>query len=263
MREDRSPLFRTVLITAAVTLLVATILAPLPSRAGTDEERTLRVAILDLKPYGWEKPNGEKGGIVYQLLSELAVRTGMEHTIDVVPFARTLDMLKAGDVDLIISQPHEAALEAGERLAVMNQINVIAVTRKGSAVSNFDNLRGKRLLYIINTSYPELDGVPGHVIRVRNYKDMLSTIAERPTTTGGVFSEPAFYYWMHQLGYDRSDFGNIILISRRDDWIFVRNTLPDPIKEKIRKAVGEMQQDKVYEAIMDDFKEEMMHQGRQ
>jgi ABC-type amino acid transport substrate-binding protein len=236
-------------------ICLAALLAPLHSVAETAEEK-LRIGVLDLKPYGWEE-NGVKGGIVYDLLHELAVRTQLDYSIEVIPFARTIDMLASGDIDLIISQPHAATLKAGEQLAVMNQINVVVVTRKGAAITERDGLKNKRLLCIVNSSYPELVGLTRNINHVRNYKIMLQTIAERPPIAGGVFSEPAFYYWTNQLGYKPVDFGNIILLARRDDWIFVRKGLADSIKEKVRHAVDTMHQDRVYERIMENFKQAM------
>lgn len=259
MLSNPSPTQRKFISTWSIFLLASALVlcGGLPTRAA-DDNVTLRIGSVELQPYGSRNPGGEPGGILYDLHEELGKRIGVPFSNQLVPFARMIDMLGNGELDLIQAQPHASVLEAGEQLVVQNQINVVVVTKRGSNIRGFNGLKDRRLLHILRASYPSLDGVTDKIDYVKNYEIMLKMILNRPGIAGGVFSEPAFYYWMHQLGYSMSDFGVIIRIATRDDWIFVRRGLDQSLKAKIRSAVESLRREKYYERLMDEFKEEMM-----
>lgn len=241
----------------AKMLIMSILLCGFHSAFAAETEGIVRIGTLDLKPYGSSTPAGIKSGIVYDLHQELGTRIGLPFTNEIYPFARILNMLSNGELDLITAQPHAAALKAGDKLIVQNQINVIVATRKSAGIQSIEELKDKRLLYIINTSYPVLEDIPKTIHYVKNYEIMLNMIKNRSRVDGGVFSEPAFYYWMHQHNLTPSDFGPILNISTRDDWIFVRKDLPESIRQRIRLAVESMKQDHYYETVMQKFKQKM------
>jgi ABC-type amino acid transport substrate-binding protein len=215
----------------------------------------LRLGTLDLPPYGWKNADGSCHGIVYQMHQEIGERTGLRFTNEIVPFARMLDMLKNGQLDMVTSQPHDTAQQAGDPLIVQNKMNVIVGTNKNSRIHTHEDLRGKNFLYIIAASYPTLDGYPQNIYKVRNYQIMLKMLYAR-SLDAGVFSEPAYYYWMKKLGYSPGDFGQVIHTDTRDDWAFVRKDLPEETREKLRQAIVSLQQEQYYERLLEELKRE-------
>lgn len=96
---------------------------------------TLKIGTMDLPPYGWIDEQGQKQGIIYEMGQEIGIRSGMPFTNEIYPFNRLLQMLKNGELDLISSQAHQRALDAGDKLAIQHTVNVIAATRKGSEIN--------------------------------------------------------------------------------------------------------------------------------
>jgi len=211
--------------------------------AVADDGVELRIGTMHLLPYGWIDGQGQKQGVIFELHQEIGRRSGLTFSNEVIPFARMVSMLKAGDLDIITCQPHAVALEAGDKLIVQNDINVIAGVRNDSSVKVLSDFKGKTLLYIIDASYPFLRDYPQSIHRVKNYEIMLKMLHERSNIDGGVFSEPAYYYWIKAMGYAHSDFGEPVLVSKTQDWVFVRKGLPEEVRENLKQVIEGMQAD--------------------
>jgi hypothetical protein len=94
------------------------------------------------------------------------------------------------------------------------------------------------VVLIIASSYPQLNGLPGKILRVENYQQALQIMYLRKGVDATVLSEPPFPYFLRQLKLKPSDFGKVLFIDNRDQWIFVRRNLP-PEKKIILKKVTE------------------------
>ena len=221
--------------------------APLPVR-------TLRIGTMDLPPYGWIDEQGKKQGIIYEMEQEIGLRSGMPFTNEIYPFNRLLRMLKKGKLDLISSQAHQAAEDAGEKLGVQFTINVIAGTRKGSGIREIEDFKNSFLVYHHSATYSQLEGLPRDIQRVKSYRQALHILHTRKIVDGAVFSEPAYYYWMQDFGLTPDDFGNVIMIERgKKQWIFVRKDLPAEIRSKLKGVVEEIYQEKMYERLLNKY----------
>ncbi|HET9646514.1 MAG TPA: transporter substrate-binding domain-containing protein, partial [Burkholderiaceae bacterium] len=142
-------------------------------------QEMLRVATMDLPPYGWVDEKGAKQGVEYELAEQLAIRSGFRYTNEIMPFARMLQALKEGKVDLLSSQAHQQALDAGEQLAVIHTNNVLVATKKDAGIKTLEDLRGKTFVYHRAASYKQLEGVPGHIERVNSYEQALNMLHSR------------------------------------------------------------------------------------
>lgn len=224
--------------------------------AVADDGVELRIGTMHLLPYGWTDDLDQKHGVIYELHQEIGKRSGLTFSNEIIPFARMVSMLKAGELDLITCQPHAVALEAGDKLMVQNDIKVIAGVRSGSSARVLSDFKGKSLLYIIDASYPFLLDYPQSIHRVKNYEIMLKMLHERPNIDAGVFSEPAYYYWIKALGYAPSAFGKPILVSKTQDWVFVRKGLPEEIRENLKQVIEGMQSENYYGQLIEKMKQD-------
>ena len=158
-----------------------------------------------------------------------------------------LRLLKSGKLDIISSQAHQEAMDSGEKLGIQHNVDIIAATKKGSDIQSIADLKGKNLIYHLSASYKELEGFPNSITRVNNYRQSVITLYKGSENDAAVFSEPAYYYWMKDLGLTSTDFGNIIIITpNKNQWIFVRRDLPDALKSDIKKVVAEIYKEKLY-----------------
>ena len=212
-----------------------------------DPEYILKIGTMDLIPYGWEDKNNQKHGIIYELNHEIGLRLGIPFTNKIYPFKRMLRLLKSGKLDIISSQAHQEAMDSGEKLGIQHNVDIIAATKKGSDIQSIADLKGKNLIYHLSASYKELEGFPNSITRVNNYRQSVITLYKGRENDAAVFSEPAYYYWMKDLGLTSTDFGNIIIITpNKNQWIFVRRDFPDALKSDIKKVVAEIYKEKLY-----------------
>jgi len=235
-----------VVLTCGVTITDA--------QQSSEEPTILKIGTMDLPPYGWEDSQHEKHGIIYELNQEIGARSGFSFTNKILPHNRMYQMLKNGKIDLISSQAHQAALNAGDKLAVQFTINVIVVAKKGSGIQKIEDFKGQKLIYHHSASYPQLDGLPPKEInRVNSYQQSLKMLYSRPYH-GAVFSEPAYYYWMQEAGFVPADFGRVIMIEgNKEQWIFVRKELPQEIRIILRRIVEDMYKENLYEALLKKY----------
>lgn len=211
----------------------------------------LKIGTMDLPPYGWQEKSGEKKGIIFELNEEIGKRSKMKYTNVILPFKRMLTLLQTGKIDLVSSQAHEESRKAGDKLAVQFDIDVIAGTRKSSQIRSFADLNGKRFIYHRSASYKQLEGFPKSITRVSSYEQSLSLLNRNRKSDAAVFSEPAYYYWMKELGLNKNDFGNVILIeANKKQWIFVRRSMSQALRVKLKKIVQDIYKENLYDKLL-------------
>lgn len=244
-----NPFKVTFLIQLAITWLLGSATALAQTTA--ESSVSLKLVTMDLPPYGWIDEQGQPKGIIYELTEEIGKRSGLPYTHKIKPFSRMLLELKHGKVDLLSSQAHDRSLNSGEKLAVQFYIDVIAATKKGSGITTIPDFKGKNLIYHSSAFYPQLDGLPKEIQYVKGYRQLLQTLHVRSDSHGGVFSEPAYYFWMKDLGLTTQDFGNVITIEEdKPQWIFVRRDFPEEQREKIQKIVQAIYAEGMYQALL-------------
>ena len=224
------------------------------AQKSTDELTSIKIGTMDLPPYGWEDSNHEKHGIIYEMNQEIGIRSGLSFTNVILPHNRMYHLLKSGEIDLISSQAHQAAKDAGDKLAIQFKINVIAATKKGSGIQKIEDFKGKKIIYHHSASYSQLEGLPQNIQRVKSYRQILEILYFRPHEDGAVFSEPAYYYWMKVMGLTPADFGKVIMIERdKEQWIFVRKGLPQKIRIILKQIVEEIYRENLYEKLLKKY----------
>lgn len=214
---------------------------------GEDSNYILKIGTMDLIPYGWEDKEKNKQGIIYELNQQIGLRLGKPFTNNIYPFKRMLKLLKSGKLDLISSQAHKEALNSGEKLGIQHNVDVIAATKLDSNIKSIADLKGKNFVYHLSSSYKELEGFPRSITRVNNYRQSIINLYKDRNLDAAVFSEPAYYYWMKDLNLTSSDFGKVIIITpNKQQWVFVRRDLPNPLKNQLKKVVAQIYKENLY-----------------
>jgi ABC-type amino acid transport substrate-binding protein len=162
-----------------------------------------------------------------------------------------LQMLKSGQLDVISSQAHQEAIDSGEKLEIQHNVNVIAGTKKDSNIKTISDMKGKNLIYHLSSSYKELEGLPSTITRVNNYRHSVLNLYKDKNMDAAIFSEPAYYYWMKDLGLTNEDFGDVIVITpNKNQWVFVRRDLPNELKKDIKAIVAEIYKENLYDDLL-------------
>ena len=237
-----------ILLSAWGTQLGATEVTP--KRA---KDFVLRIATMDLEPYGAIDSAGKGYGMLFDYCQELGRRTGIPFTNTVLPFQRMLVELQAGRVDIASSQPHKAALDAGEKLAFAFRVNVIIPTKKGSPIRSVEELGGRTLVLHQGASYPQLDNIPLSIVRVNSYEQALEMVTARPDVFGTVITEPAYKYYLHKLKMKAADFSEPLLLESREQWNFVRSGLPSDIKDILVKCTKQLEKENYIDKMIEKY----------
>jgi len=217
----------------------------------SDSKYVLKIGTMALVPYGWKDKDNKKYGVIYELNHEIGLRLGIPFTNEIYPFKRMLKMLNNGDLDIVSSQAHQEAMNSGEKLGIQHDVVVIVGTKKNSNIQSIEDLKDKNLIYHLSSSYKALDEIRHSITRVNNYKDSVTTLHRNRDIDAAVFSEPAYYYWLKELGLTSEDFGNVIVISpEKKQWIFVRRDLPDKLKNDVKLVVAEIYKENLYENLL-------------
>lgn len=220
----------------------------------TINAQTLNLVTMELPPYGWVDDKGNPHGIIYELTEEIGKRSGLPYTHKIRPFPRMLSELKLKKVDLLSSQAHQRALEAGDKLAIQHYIDVIAATKKSSNIKTIKDFKNKDLIYHHNASYKQLEGLPQSISYIKGYRQALINLHKRKGLDGAVFSEPAYYFWMKDLGLSPNDFGKVITIEKnKEQWIFVRKDLALETRKKLKKIVEDIREEGLYESLLEKY----------
>jgi len=220
----------------------------------TEEVTSLRLVTMNLPPYGWIDEKGKPHGIIYELTEEIGKRSGLPYTHKISPFSRMLLELKVGKVDLLSSQAHKRALDSGDKLAIQFYIDVIAGTKKDSKIKTIKDFKDKSLIYHHGASYKQLDGLPSSITYARGYHQSLLMLNKRQKFHGAIFSEPAYYYWMKDLGLSADDFGNVVTIEKNiKQWVFVRKDLPEEVRNTLKSIVDELRREGFYESLLKKY----------
>lgn len=211
---------------------------------------SLRIATMDLPPYGWIDQSGHPQGALYELCDEIGRRCGLPFVNRIQPFARMLESLKEGSIDALSSQAHQQALDAGEKLAVMYLVNVIVATKKDSGIHSLDDLKGKKFVFHRGASYKQLDGIPSEVQYVSSYEQAVDMLYSRPVHAA-VFSEPAYYYFMQKAKRSSGDFGKVLYLERnKEQWMFVRRGMPSETRDRLKTVVEQLRQEDAFDKLM-------------
>jgi len=217
----------------------------------SDSEYVLKIGTMALVPYGWKDSKNKKHGVIYELNQEIGLRLNIPFTNEIYPFKRMLKMLDSGELDLISSQAHQEALDSGEKLGIQHDVTVIVGTKKESKIQSIADLKNKSLIYHLSSSYKELEEIPHTITRVNNYKQSVMTLHKSKDYDAAVMSEPAYCYWLKELGLTSEDFGNVVVISpEKKQWVFVRRDLPDKLKNDVKLVVEEIYKENVYKDLL-------------
>lgn len=211
----------------------------------------LRIGTMDLPPYGWQDKAGKKHGIIYELNEEIGKRSGMKYSNIIVPFKRMLFLLETNKIDIVSSQAHDKSLQAGDKLAIQFDIDVIAGTKKTSNIRKFSDLKGRNFIYHRAASYRQLKGYPKVITRVNSYEQSVALLKKNRISEAAVFSEPAYYYWIKELGFKTTDFGKVILIEAdKKQWVLVRKNMSKSKRIKLKKIVEGIYKENMYDRLL-------------
>jgi len=230
-------------------------LIPMLFSVSASDAGPLRIATLEVMPYGFEDSQKKTAGILYDLTCKIAEEAGLPYTNRLYPFARMIRMMTDGETDIAITLPHNAMKEAAVPLIPVVPSENIVIGPKGTEFSSLKDLHGKTVGVIRGASYDDSFSSDTAINRypIKNYNYCIEMMfAKRVDAIAGVkwgILSAAKY-----KGYKKEDFGKPLLLNTDYGWLFFsKKTADDKTAAKLKSSAEKLIQNGTVQKIIDKY----------
>ena len=127
---------------SVVKRMVVIVLIPLLLWSTEVTAESLKIATLDVAPYGF-KNEQQVRGILYDITCKIAEEAGITYTNELYPFTRMVNIMGEGEVDLAITLPHTAMKEVAIPILPVVPSENVVIGVKGTLFQTLEDLHGK------------------------------------------------------------------------------------------------------------------------
>jgi ABC-type amino acid transport substrate-binding protein len=135
-------------------LVVALLLCAMPCFAaeGRNEDRLL-LGVLKNPPFAIEEKDKAPSGLYVELLATIMEHAKIDATVEIFPLARVIAQLKHGSIAATLAIPNSDILDISVPVAVVAQLDSIAVGLRGTHIDAFEDLYGKNVCVLRGASF--------------------------------------------------------------------------------------------------------------
>ncbi len=208
-----------VAITAAFVLLANVL--------GLAAAEPLKVAVIDAPPFGMKGPDGATIGAAVDVAVALGKRAAVAVEPMLLPRVRIPGMMAEGQADLAGMVASPAADAIGHRLAPMQPLSTIILSRPGAPIGAVAGLEGKTIALLRAANYdPRISENPAiRKQEVSSYASGLSLLmAER--VDGLIGPDMGLYFEATQMGLTRASFAPPLVVNKLDVWLYLSKASP-------------------------------------
>ncbi len=225
-------------------LLILLVLAPAVA-GGSRAAEPLKVAVIEAPPFGMPGPDGKPTGAAVDMAVALGQRSGIAMEAILMPRARIQDAMADAQVDLAGMVGSPAADAIGHRLAPMQPLFTVVLSRPDAAVADVRGLEGKTLATLRSANYdPRLaDNAAIRKQEVSSYANAINLLmAGRVDAVVG--PDMGLYFEASKMGLPRASFAPPLVMNRLEVWLYLSKasaaaTLLEPLKKAAEALVAE------------------------
>jgi ABC-type amino acid transport substrate-binding protein len=220
-------------------LLVAIgLFAPLSHPASAAEP--LSFGVLAAPPYGLERADKTVSGSNHDIGELIAAKVGLSFEFRLEPLARLINDIKVGKLDLMIMIPSEETKQQFGLAEIMPS-NTVVLTRAGSAIAQYADLKGKTVAVLRGANYDQRFSSDDDI---KKYEVDSYAIGLRMTKGGRVdgMIGPDFglYYQIMLEGMKRGEFGTPLILNTRTLYLLGSKSVAPELAAKLKAAVEEL-----------------------
>jgi ABC-type amino acid transport substrate-binding protein len=220
-------------------LLVAIgLVAPLSHPASAAEP--LSFGVLAAPPYGLERADKTVSGSNHDIGELIAAKVGLTFEFRLEPLARLINDIKVGKLDLMIMIPSEETKQQFGLAEIMPS-NTVVLTKAGSAIAQYADLKGKTVAVLRGANYDPRFASDDDI---KKYEVDSYAIGLRMTKGGRVdgMIGPDFglYYQIMLEGMKRGEFGTPLILNTRTLYLLGSKSVAPELAEKLKAAVEEL-----------------------
>jgi len=209
----------------ALKCLVSLPIAGVPGigKAADRVVQPLRFVTIALPPFGMTE-NDVHGspisGIYTELVQRLAQEAGLPFTNTVLPYARAVALIEAGEADAMISFANQKLLSSAVQLEVAARLTIVAIGRAGEQIASIESLRGKIVGMVREAEYDDRISQDAAIVKAKlnNYEQGIALLfARRVDALIGVHE--GIVYCLHAMGHHSDRLGVPLVLSERPAWL--------------------------------------------
>lgn len=195
----------------------------------------VKVGLFDVAPFAYKNEEGKLDGVIYTLAQEIEKESGLKFKYSLVPYARALEDLKAGKLDMAIFYPSEKYngqfLPIAETLGNINYL----VTNKEFKISDIADVKDKKVALIRGGKYSREFDNSSHFkkVYVKNYGQSLNMLRMKRIDAMAI-SSTAFFYLSLEKGLDPQKGFHKLQLNEKQNWIHTRLNLQQEIIDKLK-----------------------------
>jgi len=238
-------------------LNILVVLAALFSSLSVAAPLSIKMASIELKPYGFIDKSGRKKGVLYELSDQIAKEINAKFTNTVVPYARAILQVKNGTSDLVLIFANDILESSAKNMGPVLELTNIILTKKNFPVSTLSDLKGKTIAHVTNANYDETYQKNKSIKKfyTQSYTHNFNLLS-KDRVHGVVGPEIGLYYTAKEMGYEGDYFSKPLVLIRKNVVLYLSSKFHERHKEdaiKIRAVAQAMFKNGQSQRILDKY----------
>lgn len=204
---------------------------------------TLKVATINLAPFGFIDSNGISRGIFYDLANRIAEEASISVQNNVLPYARVLHELERGSADITILLPNERIKEIAFVLEPVMTLENVVIGLHGIRYQHYEDLWGKTLGSIREAIYDETvsDNERIQIFYTNSYQQSIRMLLAK-RFDGIIGVKRSINFELSNLGHPPDVLGTPMHLNKREAWVHISKAsrLSKKTLERVRGAVKKL-----------------------
>ncbi|WP_157680594.1 ABC transporter substrate-binding protein [Bacteriovorax sp. Seq25_V] len=197
----------------------------------------VKVGLFDVAPFSYINGKGELDGVTFKFLKKLETESGLKFNFTILPYARLVDNLKDGNVDMGMFYP--SSKNSGDFIKLSETLgnDNIIVLRSDISAKALSDLKGKIIARIRGGKYYDEFDNDDEIRKVDsvNYAQSATLFLAR-RVDGFIIPRVALRYLIHTNNYRKEDFSHSIFVNHKKNFLHIRNGLSEELKKKLEIA---------------------------
>lgn len=201
--------------------------------------KTLKVAVMEAKPFGFRTPDNQIAGISYEVQKRIVEEAGFFAEIRLLPSARVPVEIESGESDVTLMFANEKIQQTAIKIAPVTLLRNVVVGLAGTRFTSLEDLHGKTVCLLRGPKFDEAFVADKAIIKyeLSNYKQAIRMMmAKRIDAVAGI--EWALWFQAKELNYSRDMFGEPLVLNTKPLYLFIsKKTADAAVIEALRAAV--------------------------
>ncbi len=216
---------------------------------------SLKIATIQLKPFGFFDKDKNSKGILYDLSSRIAKDAGFSYENRIVPYARVMKELADGTSDFSLVYTNDTLEKyALQVMPVMTFENII-IGLKGTKFDSLNALHGKKIAVVRGAKYDNAFSADKAIVKIKTYDYQQAVkILVRKRVDAIIIARTGFYFMIKQMGIPRDKFGVPLVVNTKDSYLhFSKKKADGKIISALKASAEKIKQNNIVQKIRDMY----------